>query len=283
MKTLDVEAVQAFVLAADLKSFTRAAEAMDTTQSMVSLKIKRLEKGLGRLLLERTPRMVRLTGDGATFLGKARDLVAAHGAAAGVLAGESRRLAIGISHHVVGPELPTLLKRLAAADPHLVVEMHIATSGEVLQSFDAGDLDAAIVLRPDERRRDGETLVEETFGWFGATDFAHQRGSELRVATQAEPCSVRAMAIKALGKAGIPWTEVFVGGGVATISAALSAGLAVAALARRVVPRDLVDVGARLGLPALPEKSLMLYGKLADPRARQALRTLVAAFRSVAI
>ena len=48
MKTLDIEAVQAFVLTADLKSFTRAAEAMDTTQSAVSLKIKRLEHGLGR-------------------------------------------------------------------------------------------------------------------------------------------------------------------------------------------------------------------------------------------
>lgn len=45
MKTLDIEAVQAFVLTADLKSFTRAAEAMDTTQSAVSLKIKRLEEG----------------------------------------------------------------------------------------------------------------------------------------------------------------------------------------------------------------------------------------------
>src|SRR5690242_17949227 len=43
MKTLDVEAVQAFVLAADLNSFTRAAEALDSTQSAVSLKIKRLE------------------------------------------------------------------------------------------------------------------------------------------------------------------------------------------------------------------------------------------------
>ena len=45
MKALDVEAVRAFVLVADLNSFTRAAEALDTTQSAVSLKIKRLEDG----------------------------------------------------------------------------------------------------------------------------------------------------------------------------------------------------------------------------------------------
>ena len=51
MKALDIEAVQAFVLVADLSSFTRAAQAMETTQSAVSPKIRRLEDGLGRLLL----------------------------------------------------------------------------------------------------------------------------------------------------------------------------------------------------------------------------------------
>ena len=68
MKALDLEAVQAFVLTADFKSFTRAAEAMDTTQSAVSLRIKRLEDSLGRRLLERTPRLVRLSSDGSAFL-----------------------------------------------------------------------------------------------------------------------------------------------------------------------------------------------------------------------
>src|SRR3984957_3434478 len=110
MKTLDVEAVQAFVLVADLNSFTRAAEAMDTTQSSVSLKIKRLEDGLGRRLLERTPRLVRLSLDGAIFLDPARALVTAHQGAVGSFAVEQRRLAVGISHHVVGAELPILLK-----------------------------------------------------------------------------------------------------------------------------------------------------------------------------
>ena len=71
MRALDVEAVQAFVLTADLKSFTRAAEAMDTTQSAISLKIKRLEDTLGRRLLERTTRLVRLSDDSKAFLAPA--------------------------------------------------------------------------------------------------------------------------------------------------------------------------------------------------------------------
>src|SRR6516164_4313581 len=130
MKTLDVEAVRAFVLTADLKSFTRAAEAMDSTQSAVSLKIKRLEDGLGRRLLERTPRMVRLSADGGAFLEPARNLVAAHQGA-------------------VGSELPLLLKRTSAAEPGLVLEMRVSTSREVIEEFDRGVIDAAIVLRHD--------------------------------------------------------------------------------------------------------------------------------------
>jgi hypothetical protein len=71
-RTLDLDAVQAFVLAADLQSFTRAAEALDSTQSAISLKLKKLEQRLGRRLLERTPRLVRLSAEGQQFLPAAR-------------------------------------------------------------------------------------------------------------------------------------------------------------------------------------------------------------------
>jgi DNA-binding transcriptional LysR family regulator len=278
MKALDVEAVQAFVLAADLNSFTRAAEALDTTQSAVSLKIKRLEAGLGRRLLERTPRLVRLSAEGSAFLGAARTFLAAHQSAITAFGVEPRRLVVGISHHLVGAELPRVLKRLTATDPGLVMELHIDASRIVLEAFDGGALDAAIVLDHDAKRRGGEVLFEEPFGWMAAPDFHRPPGEPLRLATQAEPCGVRALAIAALDAAGVPWSEVFVGGGVATIGAALSAGLAVAALARRVAPSDTVDSGTRLGLPPLPSREVMLYSKLSDARPRRALRTLGAAF-----
>src|SRR5215472_18715384 len=187
MKALDIEAVQAFVLTADLKSFTRAAEAMDSTQSAVSLKIKRLEDGLGRRLLERTPRMVRLSADGGAFLEPARNLVAAHQGAVGSFGIARRRLVVGISHHVVGAELPLLLKRTSAAEPGLVLEMRVSTSREVFEEFDRGAIDAAIVLRHDNRRG-GEIVLEEQFAWMAAPDFDHHAGEPLRLAAQAAPC-----------------------------------------------------------------------------------------------
>jgi DNA-binding transcriptional LysR family regulator len=282
MKTLDVEAVQAFVLTADLRSFTRAAEALDTTQSAVSLKIKRLEQGLGRRLLERTPRLVRLSADGSAFLGPARSLVAAHHGAVGSFATKQRRLVVGISHHIVGAELPLLLKRMNSADPGLVLEMRVMTSREVLDEFECGAIDAAIVLSHDNRRRDGETILEEAFGWMAAPDFEHRPGEPLRLATQAEPCSVRNMAIDALTAAGIVWTEVFVGGGVATTGAAVSAGLAAAALGRRVAPPGAIDVGAKFGLPPLPSREVVLHSNVTDLKIKASLKVLTATIRATA-
>lgn len=282
MKPLDVDAVQAFLMVADLKSFTRAAELMDSTQSAISLKIKRLEDGVGRRLLERTPRQVRLSAAGTAFLEPARQFVAAHQGAMASFGVKPRRLVVGVSHHVVGAELPGLLKQLGRSVPGLVMEMRVASSADVLEDFDRGRLDVAIVLRHDNRRLDGEVILNESFGWMAAPDFDWQAGEPLRLATQAAPCSVRQMAVDALTEAGIAWTEVFVGGGVMTIGAAVSAGLAVAALGQRVAPRDTADVGARLGLPPLPSREVVLHATATDPQARSALRALRAALQASA-
>jgi hypothetical protein len=102
----------------------------------------------------------------------------------------------------------------------------------------------------------------------------------LRLATQAEPCDVRAMAVGALDSAGIPWTEVFIGGGGVTIGAAVSAGLAVAALGRRVAPAGTIDVGPQLGLPSLPSRDVVMHSSVSDPAARNSLRALAAVIRS---
>jgi DNA-binding transcriptional LysR family regulator len=282
VNTLDIEAVQAFVLTADLKSFTRAAEAMDTTQSTVSLKIKKLEDSLGKRLLDRTPRSVRLSQEGSAFLVAARILIIAHRNAVGALMAERHRLVAGISRHVVGPRLPMLLKQMNRFTPNTTMEIRVSMSRDILDAFDQGALDAAIVLGNDSRRRDGEVIYEEQFGWMAAPDFEHYPDAPLRLATQANPCSVRNMTLAALGDAGIPCTEVFVGGGISTVGAAVSAGLAVAVLGRRVAPSDTVEVGPQLGLPKLPARDVVLYSKPTSVQARDAILKLVATIRATA-
>lgn len=275
---LDIDAVRAFVLIADFKSFTRAAQAVGMTQSAMSLQLKRLEARLASRLIERTPRSVELTTEGAVFLDRARDLLAAHDrAVAGALIAP-RRLVLGISDHAAGAELPIVLARVSAFDPGLNLGVRIGLSGELLDEFENAKFDAVIVRR-EPHRRGGEMLLEDEFGWFAAPIFRHRPGEKLRLAMLAAPCGVRALAVRALDKAKVAWVEAFTGGGVSAIAAATAAGLAVAPLARRIAPPGVVDVGQALSLPSLGKSSVVLHSRISDSRALAALRILAAAFR----
>ena len=284
MKVLDLDAVRAFVHVADLRSFTRAADLLGATQSAVSLKVKRLEAHVGKPLFERTPRSVRLSPAGGAFLEAARELLQAHDRALGSLGTERRRLKVGLSEHVAGPHLASIVASLHRHDPRLVIEMHLGSSAPLMAQYDERRLDAAIVRHePDELGAradqtggalDGEVLFVEPLVWLAASEWAPPVDAPLPLAVLSGPCGVRVAAVRALERASIAWEETFVGGGMAAIGAALSAGLAVSALARRVAPPGVVDVGAKFGLPPLPESHVVMYSRVRDDRSADALRTL---------
>src|SRR6478609_1152021 len=117
MTALDIPTVQAFLLVAELESFTRAAEVLGTTQAAVSMKLQRLESALGKRLVERSPRAVRLTAEGAAFLSPDRALAPARSIAP--------QLSLGISDHAAGPELVPLMERLGAVAPQLALSVTI--------------------------------------------------------------------------------------------------------------------------------------------------------------
>jgi DNA-binding transcriptional LysR family regulator len=281
-KALDLNAVQAFVFTAELQSFTRAAEALGTTQSAISLKLRQLEKHLGRRLLERTPRRVRLSAEGATFMQAARNLLGAHERAIASFSSTRRHLVVGVSHLIVGSELPALLRRMRDHDPNLLLDLRVAGSRDIAQAYEENLLDAALVVEPRGRHSKGEVVFVEQFGWIAAADWKHRAGEPLPLSTQGDSCAIRNAAVRALDGRGTPWTEVFIGKGAALVGSAAAAGLAVAVMARRCAPPGTLDIGHSLSLPELPTYDVVLYCGLNDPRSRASLRTLAAAFRNLA-
>ncbi|WP_284735704.1 LysR family transcriptional regulator [Dongia deserti] len=275
---MDVDAVQAFVAIADHQSFTRAAKALGSTQGAISVKLKRLEERIGQRLIERTPRLVRLSAQGAVFLDFARDFLVAHDRAVAGLHAGRRRLVLGIATHVGGAEVPTLLARLNAHDPALTIEVRLDNSRALLDAFDRGEVDAAIIRREDDRR-DGEVLAPEHFGWFATPSFVHRPGEPLRLAASSPSCGIRNIATRALDAAGIAWTEVFLGCGTFAVSDAVSAGLAAAVFSRRLAPPGTVEISQRWGLPPLPSSEIVLLSTPSDARSRATLKTLATAFR----
>ena len=59
--------LQCFVVVYELRSFSRAADSMDTVQSQVSTRIQRLERFAGTRLFARLPHGIRPNGKGEVF------------------------------------------------------------------------------------------------------------------------------------------------------------------------------------------------------------------------
>jgi DNA-binding transcriptional LysR family regulator len=149
-----------------------------------------------------------------------------------------------------------------------------------IQIVELGSFTHAADVRFHVGRNDGKVIIEEKFGWFASPGWQRSVGQPLPLATMAEPCGVRAMSTQLLSEAGVSWNEVFVGGGVMAVAAAVMAGLGVAALSPRMVPFGALDVGHRLALPELPRMPVVLHTRVKNDRAREALAALSAAFRS---
>jgi len=117
-RTLDLDAVQAFIHIANLGSFTRAAEAMRTTQAAVSLKLQRLEERLtaglpsGRADPQDTSSFPRTAGPSSSMYASCWKRTVA---------------------------------RMNAPDPQLLIKFRIEASGDQLQRFDRRELDMVIV------------------------------------------------------------------------------------------------------------------------------------------
>ncbi|MBN3817073.1 LysR family transcriptional regulator [Paraburkholderia sp. Se-20369] len=272
MISLDVDAVRAFLLVAEFESFTKAAHYLDTTQGVVSVKLKRLEERLGYRLLDRTPRRVGLSSEGKVFIDAASEFIAAHDRALRGPTLRHARLVLGASYHLVDRELALLLSALRQYDPALAIEVRVGHSRQMLDDLGSGRLDAVIVPRV-EGRSDGYTIMRERLGWYATPEWTHEPGTPLRLASLPATSSTRAMALRSLDEATIPWIEAFVGETASAVYAAVSAGLGVAALMCRIAPAGAEEVSGRCNLPLLPEMEVVLYTGSVDERVKHALCT----------
>lgn len=277
---LDLDSVRLFVLAAELGNLTRAAEAAGTVQPVVSQRLKALEATLGRKLLDRTPRFVRPTEDGAAFLLRARALLASHDEALRFGDEPALRLVLGASDHALGLGLEPLLGKLRAVLPErTAIEIRIGRSLDMHAAYDAGRLDAAI-LRREAGGGEGEVLGTDPLGWRAAEGWIAPPGAPLPLAVLEAPCGVRACALRHLDQARVPWREAFVAGSCAALLAGARAGFGVAPMGR-IASGNAPDLGAALGLPALPPSEIVLLARTGSPAIASAIRVLASTIRAV--
>jgi DNA-binding transcriptional LysR family regulator len=277
---LDLDLLRSFVIIAEEKSFTRAAERVGRTQSAVSLQVQRLEGVLGQKLFDRGKGgSIDLTPQGQYLLDRAREIldlnddimksiraVPVHGT-----------VHLGIPDEVSERYLPRILERFVAQAPLIEVVVTAASSCVLASQFKSGSHDLVILDRGLEPRQwPAEEIWRQPLRWI-TSDYhrQHLRDPLPLVVSPADcpfrppwldQCLSRGLATGTLERAGRKYRIVNSASTTAGQFAAVSAGLAVAAsMATWSMPPGLRAVNDDEGLPILPEASYLML-KARDPR-----------------
>ncbi|WP_215746949.1 LysR family transcriptional regulator [Gluconobacter sp. P1C6_b] len=145
-----ISELRTFVVAARTESFAATAKAIGVTQSAISAQIRRLEEELGYELFDRTGRSVTLTATGSLILCQVEDILSSFEALRGAarLRPESELLRVGAISTVQTSLLAPAIAGLHLELPDLKVRIVPGISMGLLDRLDAGELDAALIVRP---------------------------------------------------------------------------------------------------------------------------------------
>ncbi|MBC6980971.1 LysR substrate-binding domain-containing protein [Caulobacter sp. 17J80-11] len=151
---MTLEQLRVFVAVAERLHMTRAAEALNLTQSAASAAVAALEARHGVRLFDRVGRGLVLSPEGRAFLPEAQAVLARAAAAAQVLddlAGLRRgAVAIYASQTIASYWLPPRLVRFRQAHPAVEVRLSVGNTAQVAAAVAAGEVDLGFVEGPVE-------------------------------------------------------------------------------------------------------------------------------------
>ena len=165
---MNFRALQYLVKLAELKNFSRAAEACFVSQPTLSTQIRKLEEELGVSLVERAPRNVMLTPVGEDISHRARhvlrDIENIKTAARRSKNPATGTIKLGIFPTLAPYLLPHVIPEIRENFPELKLQLAEEKTEDILRMLDQGHLDAGLLALPvDEPGLDVEVLFEEPF------------------------------------------------------------------------------------------------------------------------
>ena len=165
---MNIRALQYFVKLADLRHFSKAADACFVSQPTLSTQIRKLEEELGVQLVERSPKNIMLTPVGEEIADRARlvlsdiDQIRAVARRSGNPAEGTMRL--GLFPTLAPYLLPHVVPGVRERYPKLKLQLSEEKTEDVLTMLRQGELDAGILALPvNEDGLHKEILFEEPF------------------------------------------------------------------------------------------------------------------------
>jgi DNA-binding transcriptional LysR family regulator len=161
---MTLEQLRIFVAVAEREHVTRAAEALNLTQSTVSAAVSALESRHEVKLFHRVGRRIELTEAGRVFLDEAKAVLARAQAASAVLDElgglERGSFTVHASQTIASYWLPLRLVAFRAAHPHIAVRLEVGNTAQVARAVNEGSADLGFV----EGRVEDPSLVQQVVG-----------------------------------------------------------------------------------------------------------------------
>ncbi|HKX55676.1 MAG TPA: LysR substrate-binding domain-containing protein [Xanthomonadales bacterium] len=165
---MNLRALQYFVKLADIRHFSKAADACFVSQPTLSTQIKKLEEELGTQLVERSPKNIMLTPVGEEIAERARKLLADVEQIRAVARRSSDpaegNLRLGLFPTLAPYLLPHVVPGLRHRFPRLRLQLTEEKTEMLLRMLHRGELDAALLALPiPEAGLQIEILFREPF------------------------------------------------------------------------------------------------------------------------
>jgi DNA-binding transcriptional LysR family regulator len=247
---IPTELLRTFTAVVDLRSFTKAAQALGVTQPAVSAQIKRLQFLLGIELFDKSAPGVTLTEKGELVVSYARRILSLNDQILGaVTPGEaSLPQRVGIPGHFAGSILPRTIAQFQARRPDLRFQLRGEPSEQLLRDLNQGLLDLVVALTTSAPTTARYSWREEVV-WIRGPGCEVSASDPVRLVTFRENSIMYRIATSTLRQAGRDFQIVFSAFASGALTAAVAAGLGISVLARSEVPPD-VEIWHDPPLPA---------------------------------
>lgn len=162
---MDVELARTFLAVIESGSFVEAAARVHVTQSTVSMRIKTLERQLGKALFERSKAGASLTAAGVQFHKHALAMVRVWEQArleVSLPPGYDTALTVGGPYSLWDGFLLPWVSRMRRTAPSIAIRTQVGPSGVLMQRLVEGMMDIGVMYTPESRPGfEVELLFEE--------------------------------------------------------------------------------------------------------------------------
>jgi DNA-binding transcriptional LysR family regulator len=261
MVNIPTELLRTLVFVVDQRSFTKAAQSLGVTQPAVSAQIKRLQFLLGYELLDKSAPGVSLTPRGEMVVTHARRMLSINDQIAQLGGGEptAQTVRVAMPGDFAGTRIPATLARFRKRWPGIRFAASVTSFENTLRGLRQGDIDLAVAISSSKPSIEAQHLWIDQAVWVRGDATQLDPVGPVPLVSFGEDCSCRYTAVNALHRIGRECDFVFTSRSIASLEAAVVAGLGIMVLPRSRVQQTSLSIWEDAPLPELPQLYCGIY------------------------